>query len=105
MPIYDYECVKHGTFEMARPMSQSGNAGVCPECGGSSNRVITAPRLRTLGALTRMSMDRNEKSRHSPHVCGTGCSHRAPSATQREKTSGKKMISYTGPRPWVIEHK
>jgi putative FmdB family regulatory protein len=106
MPIYDYECVKHGNFEMARPMSQSGSTGICPECGNASNRVITAPRLRTLSAVTRMSMDRNEKSRHSPHLCGPGCSHRAKPATSQNQTSGKpKMISYRGPRPWVVEHR
>jgi putative FmdB family regulatory protein len=106
MPIYDYECAEHGTFEMARPMSQSGNAGVCPDCGSASNRIITAPRLRTLGPLTRMSMERNEKSRHSPHVCTSGCSHKAAPAAQNTDRSGKpKLISYRGPRPWVVEHK
>lgn len=105
MPIYDYRCAEHGTFELSRPMSESGGLGACPECGASSNRIITAPRLRTLGALTRSSMDRNEKSRHSPHVCGSSCSHQTAKPRQSDQTSEKpKLVSYRGPRPWVVEH-
>lgn len=106
MPFYDYECTKHGAFELVRPMSQSADPATCPECGGASNRVITAPRLRTLGALTRSSMERNERSRHSPHVCGPGCGHRSgPPSRQNQASDKPKMISYTGPRPWVVEHR
>jgi putative FmdB family regulatory protein len=103
MPIYDYACERHGSFELSRPMSQSSESAACPECGHASARTVTAPRLRTLGSLVRSSMDRNEKSRHAPHVCGSTCHHRAggkkPVATEKPK-----LTSYRGPRPWVVEH-
>jgi putative FmdB family regulatory protein len=105
MPIYDYECAGHGRFELARPMSASGDGAPCPRCGNLAPRVITAPRLQTLGARTRSAMERNEKSRHEPHVCTTGCHHRGPPSRAASKPSEKpKMVSYRGPRPWVVEH-
>ena len=103
MPIYDYECANHGSFELSRPMSRSGESADCPECGIASARTVTAPRLRMLGATIRSSMDRNEKSRHSPHVCTAGCHHRA-AKPKPQKEEKPKLVSYRGPRPWVIEH-
>jgi putative FmdB family regulatory protein len=105
MPIYDYECRDHGAFEMHRPMSRSGDPAACPDCGREATRIVTAPSLRTLGAVTRSSMERNEKSRHSPHVCTSGCHHRAPAATKQSGGDKPKLVSYRGPRPWVVEHR
>lgn len=110
MPLYEYSCSVHGSFDEFRPSSQCKEAIECPECGGPSARVLTVPHTRVLSHATRTGMERNEKSRHEPHVCrsGCGCSSgrqkaKATSDSKSEK-KGSNLTSYTGPRPWVIEH-
>mgnify|MGYP003338255334 CR=1 FL=1 len=40
MPIYEYWCEPCGSeFAHMRPMSESGNVGVCQKCGHESPRV------------------------------------------------------------------
>jgi len=45
MPLYEYECEKHGDkpvrFEQRRPMSESSLPAPCPECGEDSQRVMS----------------------------------------------------------------
>lgn len=41
MPIYEYECVRHGKFEKLRPMSEATKPGLCPNCCEESPRVIS----------------------------------------------------------------
>ncbi len=113
MPFYEYECVEHGAFDQVRPMSQSGEPAPCPVCQAASDRVITAPQVLSMSPIARDAAYRNEKSRHAPHVCGTGCSHsqKRPSqaaaraaATNIERTGKPPLQAYRGPRPWVVEH-
>lgn len=105
MPLYEYTCRKHGAFDAFRP-SQEANAPIaCPRCGAVGARVFTVPRMRTMDTHTRIGMERNEKSRHEPHVCGSGCRHgHKRSAKPAGGAVTPKLQSYTGPRPWVVEH-
>lgn len=111
MPIYDYACEAHGEFELSRPMSRCSEPAECPVCGTTARRVITAPHLASLSPQKRSAMERNERSRHAPHVCGAGCGHHhaAPSkakAASALTADGKpKLQAYKGPRPWVVEHR
>jgi putative FmdB family regulatory protein len=104
MPTYEFECPDHGRFDLFRLMKDSDCAGDCPVCGIASARVVTAPNIRLMAGTVRSAMDRNEKSRHAPHVCGAGCNHsHVPNVKSR---NGKpKLESYRGPRPWVVEHR
>ena len=99
MPLYEYQCTRHGAFTLMRPMSQSGDDGACPRCATASKRVITAPTLFTLSPLKRDAASRNERSRHEPRVRNSGCTH-----AHRPPAPGK-LHAYTGPRPWVVEHR
>lgn len=105
MPMYQYECERHGSFTLMRPMSRSGEDGPCPTCESASKRVINAPTLFTMSPLKRDAAARNEKSRHAPHVCSSGCGH----GHARPRSAGNpdvgKLQAYTGPRPWVVEHR
>ncbi len=103
MPIYDYECDEHGVFEEIRPFEESSTPINCPTCGKSASRVFSAPNTRILTDTTRKAMDRNLASRHEPHVCSSGCGHNH-SKPKQQPGQKPKPISYTGPRPWVIEH-
>ena len=109
MPRYEYECEAHGSFDLYRPMRESGEPGNCPTCGGASARAVTAPNLRVMAPAIRSAMDRNEKSRHAPHVCNSSCGHHHPAKKSSEKKIERgakpKLESYRGPRPWVVEHR
>lgn len=111
MPLYEYACPEHGNFDEFRPSSQCNDAIHCPVCDGNAARVLTVPRTRVLSHAVRTGMERNEKSRHDPHVCKSGCGcssgRRKSSGASTKKSQEKKssnLTSYTGPRPWVIEH-
>jgi putative FmdB family regulatory protein len=99
MPLYQYECESHGRFDELRSYDAADDPIECPSCGLAASRVLTRPRLRVMAGTKVAAMDRNEKSRHEPHVCSSGCSHRAKS-----KETKPRLQSYTGSRPWVIEH-
>ena len=109
MPVYDYICADCGPFEGRRPMSESAEPGLCPECRASAPRVISAPRLNLMSAHNRYAETRNEKSAHEPdvvhslapgvgtighghgHVHTAACRHHAPN-------------SQAGKRPWMLGH-
>jgi len=42
MPIYEYECIKHGKFEEYQSIT-AGKSLNCPECGMGCKRVFSAP--------------------------------------------------------------
>ena len=103
MPLYEYECVRHGSFTLMRPMAQAGDDGPCPRCASASRRVITAPNLFTMSPLKRDAAFRNERSRHEPRVCKSGCGH--AHGPPKSTAAAGKLRAYTGPRPWVVEHR
>lgn len=106
MPLYDYRCKTHGPFEAFNLMAKSKEPAACGFCGELSARVIKAPNLRILKPAISNAMERNEKSRHSPHVCHSKCSHKTQPKpqTNHEGPPKPKLQSYKGGRPWVIEH-
>ena len=103
MPTYAHRCGEHGDFDDVRSFSHSGDAAQCPTCGVPCMREFTVPILATLDHGSRIAHATNEKSRHEPHVCTSGCSHhrRKPAATP-DKPPALEVCK--GPRPWVIEH-
>ncbi|CAA9387642.1 MAG: hypothetical protein AVDCRST_MAG64-1116 [uncultured Phycisphaerae bacterium] len=113
MPLYEFECARHGAFTLVRPMSESGRDGPCPTCDVAGRRVINPPTLLTMGAPARDAAFRNERSRHEPRVSRSGCAHASPatkaadraSAARRDEPPKPKLQAYAGPRPWVVEHR
>ena len=67
MPLYEYECPKHGLFRDWRGMSESELPTVCPDCGRLANRMVSAPRLG-IGSDIRKIHAINEKSANEPRV-------------------------------------
>jgi putative FmdB family regulatory protein len=42
MPIYEYRCTKCGNeFELRRPFSEVQTPALCPQCGASSEKLIS----------------------------------------------------------------
>lgn len=44
MPVYQYECKEHGSFEKIKKISDRHEAE-CPECGEKCTLELTAPKL------------------------------------------------------------
>lgn len=43
MARYDYRCEKDGVFELTVPLGTQPSSSPCPECGGDSPRIFSAP--------------------------------------------------------------
>ncbi|BAM04934.1 zinc ribbon domain-containing protein [Phycisphaera mikurensis] len=106
MPRYDFDCPAHGTFEVQRPIARSGAKCACPRCGADATRLFASPMTRKMAPSQITAHDRNEKSAHAPHVCGSGCSHKhGAGRVPLSETTGRGVPTASrGPRPWVIEH-
>lgn len=108
MPLYEFECEDCGPFAKLRNLDQSSLPAACPECGASSARVFSVINLRSTGPINRIAHERNERSAHAPHVCGSGCSHtHAKSKPRAAKNSDKPVLQYStrrNSRPWMLGH-
>jgi putative FmdB family regulatory protein len=108
MPVYEFECAKCGSFDEIRSLEQSRAAASCPYCGSSSPRVFSIVNLRSMNPTNRIAHERNERSAHAPHVCGSGCSHsHAKSKPKVNPKTGKPALQYStkqNSRPWMLGH-
>jgi putative FmdB family regulatory protein len=110
MPLYEYQCEDCGPFEAFRAIAQASAPLACPSCSSPASRSWSAPRVRGMSSNNLKAAERNEKSRHAPHVCksgGCGCSgrkRRAPQEPAGNVLTRSRPQRYTGARPWVIEH-
>lgn len=97
MPLYEYRCQRHGLFEEFNTIDSCRQGMACPKCSMDAPRVLSAPHLSLMDAGQRKAHERNDKSRHEPHVhtssCGCGAS---------KKRDKKPQVSKG--RPWVLEH-
>jgi putative FmdB family regulatory protein len=105
MPLYEYECARHGAFEQMRPVSESALEQKCPECGAVAPRAIfSAARVSSMVPALRAAHATNERSAHEPktskqHRHGPGC---GCSGAGRKAGNGSRM--FPGRRPWMISH-
>lgn len=111
MPIYEYECCKHGAFESFRPMAESQMAQPCPSCGTASPRVVlSAVAFSAVSSVSRKAHAVNETARHEPksskQLHGSGCSCCSGGKRNSNKTlrgrGGER--SFPQSRPWMISH-
>jgi len=98
MPIYEFECADHGTFELTRAMAQVREPAPCPECGELGKRLLSAPNLATGSALGRRAAAINERSQHEPRIV-----RRETAKPSAEPTQRVVQASHGG-YPWAIGH-
>ena len=98
MPLYEYECKRHGAFELWRKMSESRSDARCPDCGRTAPRILSLASVAQVGVNERKARDRNERSRHEPRVA-TKTSGEARSRERPRLVSGSSCG-----RPWAIGH-
>jgi putative FmdB family regulatory protein len=48
VPLYEYECAKHGTFEQVQKFSDPPLTK-CPTCGGPIEKLLSAPAIQFKG--------------------------------------------------------
>jgi putative FmdB family regulatory protein len=99
MPLYEYDCEKHGVFESMQSMQHAERPERCPSCNRPAPRVLSAPRLACVTLNERVARDRNEKSRHEPRLATP-----PKAAANREKAERPALRSSHSSRPWVLEH-
>jgi putative FmdB family regulatory protein len=116
MPVYDYLCVRCGSFTDLRPMAESDLPHKCPACGRDAPRAfLTAPYLAAMSAERRLAHATNERSASSPALSdlnnahGAGCrccSARSfgPNKRSRSDASDGAAKSFPTRRPWMLSH-
>ena len=67
MPLYTYECPRHGAFSDWRAMSECHLPSPCPICDAPSQRQVSVPH-RGMDTALHKSRAINEKSAHEPRV-------------------------------------
>jgi putative FmdB family regulatory protein len=105
MPVYEYECQKCGPFTAFRNLAESSLPAPCSSCGALSPKIFSLINMRSLRPAIRLAHERNERSVHAPHVCGSGCSHRH--AASKTKPSDKPVLQSStkrNRRPWMLGH-
>jgi putative FmdB family regulatory protein len=96
MPLYEYDCRRHGVFESMHSISEATAPEPCPSCGEDAPRILSAPRLACVEPSERKARDRNEKSRHEPRLVRKPAS---PLGSERPA-----LRSSHASRPWCLEH-
>ena len=122
MPLYNYECRRHGTFSDWNDMSESGNPAPCPVCGNLGRRTVSAPYLGIDFAL-RKAHTINEKSADEPRVVrrrrGDPIPHDSHRDLSQHRALGHVHAHHTGythaheheggkaevsNHPWMVRH-
>ena len=66
MPIYDYECERHGQFEVTRSMTDDSFQH-CPKCRTKAKRVFTPlPTIYRVGGFYHVDSGRRFESQLTP---------------------------------------
>jgi putative FmdB family regulatory protein len=89
MPVYVFSCQQCGSFELTRPMAETGRAAYCPSCRRAARRVFTPPGLTRLARPMRQALETEEASAHEPRV-----------VTQKRGRPLRRRESPTP--PWVL---
>jgi putative FmdB family regulatory protein len=101
MPLYEYECSKHGLFDETRVMLRSREPAACPHCQTLAPRVLSITRTSLVPRATSVARARNERSQHAPEVRN----HAHPLGPAKGAARHPRGFQKShGKRPWVLEH-
>lgn len=98
MPIYEFECAEHGSYELTRPIAQVRDPAPCPECGERGKRLLSAPNLASGSLSGRRAAAVNERSQHEPRIVKREAAR--PSGEPAQRTLHQSHGGY----PWAIGH-
>ena len=110
MPIYEYQCPRHGAVTALRGIAARDAPAPCPTCGAAMPRIVSAPRLALMSATNRTAWARNERSAHEPRrATRAACGHQhrpGESCGGQRRASERAPIQAGSPggRPWMLGH-
>ena len=61
MPMYEYDCPKHGRFSLIQGYNDTD--GSCPKCGAKSRRLVSVPSIRIAEPLLFFNHEGKEINR------------------------------------------
>jgi putative FmdB family regulatory protein len=96
MPIYEFECDAHGSFDEQRPMSLAKSGAPCPTCGADARRVLSMPNVAQMERSQSRARDVNLRSQHEPRLVKR-------ETVQAQEPVPRKVHASHG-RPWAIGH-
>lgn len=108
MPVYEYLCEEHGSFEAVRPIAEFDLPCACPVCGVNAPRVmLSVPNIANMGGERRLAHATNERSSDSPKRLSTD----GPGTPNGKLPSRRKTLhrpdgskSFPSARPWMLSH-
>ena len=107
MPLYEYECPQCGPFTAVRELAKSSHPAQCVQCGQEARKIFSIINFRTMAPRNRVAHERNERSAHSPHICGSGCNHHNSKVRRVGQSSDKPVLQSSTKRyrrPWMLGH-
>lgn len=81
MPVYEFRCEQSHVHELVLPMSSDSRSAICPQCGGSAQRLISAPGLSRANSARARLIEATEGTASAPGVVDRLPSSRARRAT------------------------
>jgi putative FmdB family regulatory protein len=107
MPAYEYHCAQCGRFTTMRAMSARNDPQLCPGCGISASRVLTAAAIAGMPAADRVARAINERAANEPKLSskhGMGCASCSDARKSDSVRSAGSLKAFPGKRPWMISH-
>ena len=92
LPLYEYHCVKDGTFEQVRKFSDPP-LEKCPKCGGPIEKLLSAPAIQFKGTgwyITDYARKGGGKDSSSSDKGSSGSSDKSGSGTSSSSSSESK---------------
>lgn len=86
MPVYEFRCESDHLHERVLPIAAEERTAPCPDCGGTSRRLISAPGLSRLATAQARAIGAAEDSAHAPAVVDRvpGAGDRRPARITRD---------------------
>src|SRR5258706_15970609 len=102
MPAYEYHCEQCGSFTTMRPMSARNDPQICPGCGTSASRVLTAAAFAGMAAADGVVHAINERAANEPKLSskhGMRCASCSDSRKSDSARSAGGLKAVPGKRP------
>ena len=95
MPLYEYECPKHGTFERMQKFSDPP-VTACPVCGGPVEKLLSAPAIQFKGTGWYVTdYAKKSGSPSSPETSKVDGGATKPAESKSESGSDSKSAAVT----------
>jgi putative FmdB family regulatory protein len=122
MPIYDYECRRHGEFRNWASLADFDKAVPCPVCSKPAARSVSAAYLG-MDSQLRKAFGSSEKSAHEPRVVRRrrgdpipvhdahsdlskvrGHGHAHGHGGRHQSTGHEHVKTVRSKHPWLVRH-